>query len=153
MSTQQRVTHCSCAPLPRLVVWGSYTRDHGILRDIYFGAQQLRAKILSNSGNKPKNSHRVLRVRLFSKGKIKIVYWVCFTQCTLFSQKVCNLLPICLPCLTCGSYVTKINDVLWHSARQTFASLGFFMFARIACLLQLWIKTSELDYFIWATPK
>ena len=26
-------------------------------------------------------------------------------------------------------------------------------FARIACLLQLWIKRSELDYSIWATPK
>ena len=26
-------------------------------------------------------------------------------------------------------------------------------FARIACLLQLWIKTSELNYSIWATPK
>ena len=26
-------------------------------------------------------------------------------------------------------------------------------FARIACLLQLWIKTSKLDYSIWATPK
>ena len=26
-------------------------------------------------------------------------------------------------------------------------------FARIVCLLQLWIKTSELNYSIWATPK
>ena len=77
---RQRVTHCSCAPLLRLVTWGSYTRDHGILSEIFFGAQQLRAKILSNSDNKPKNSHCVLRVRLFSNGKIKIIYWVCFTR-------------------------------------------------------------------------
>ena len=26
-------------------------------------------------------------------------------------------------------------------------------FARIVCLLQLWIKTSELNYSVWATPK
>ena len=34
------------------------------------------------------------------------------------------LLPICLPYVICGSYETKINVVLWRSARQTFASLG-----------------------------
>ena len=27
--------------------------DHGILRDIFFGSQQLKAKILSTLGNKP----------------------------------------------------------------------------------------------------
>ena len=31
--------------------------------------------------------------------------------------------------------------------------LGLFTFAHIACLLQLRIKTSELDFSIWATPK
>ena len=40
----------------------------------------------------------------------------------------------------------------WYSARQTFASLGLFTFARIACLLQLWIKTSELNYSIRGIP-
>ena len=69
---------------------------------------------------------------------------VCFTQCTLFFffKKSCFLLQTCLPCVICGSYVTKINAVLWHmhSARQTFASLGLFTLARIAYLLQLWIK-------------
>ena len=72
---------------------------------------------------------------------------VCFTRCTLFFQKVCFLLQICSPCVfcgTCGTYVTKINAVLWHSARQTFPSLGLFTLARIACLFQLWIKTSDL---------
>ena len=49
---------------------------------------------------------------------------VCFAQCTLFFQKVCFLLPICLPCVICGSYITKMNAVLWHDARQAFASLG-----------------------------
>ena len=58
-----------------------------------------------------------------------------------FFQKGCFLLPICLPCVICGSYVTKINAVLWHGVRRTFASLGLFTFACIACPLQLWIKT------------
>ena len=49
---------------------------------------------------------------------------VCFTQTTLFFQKVGFLLPICLPCVICGTYETKINAVLWHSARKTFASFG-----------------------------
>ena len=31
------------------VFWGSYARDHGMLRDIFFCARQLRAKILSYS--------------------------------------------------------------------------------------------------------
>ena len=57
----------------------------------------------------------------------------------LFLQKVCFLLPICLPCVICGSYVMKINAVLRHTARQTFALLGLFALARIACLLQLWV--------------
>ena len=52
---------------------------------------------------------------------------VCFARCTLFLQKVCFLLPICLSCVICGLNVTKINAVLWHSARQTFASLGLFI--------------------------
>ena len=96
----------------------------------------------------------------FPKGKFKLfklllnLYLiVCFTQCTLFFQKVCFLLPICLPCVICGSYVAKINAVLRHSARQTFASLGLFTFACIGCVWQVWIKTSELHYSIWATPK
>ena len=113
-------------------------------RDI-FGARQLRTKILSNSWQyaKPFTFLCVLRGRLFSKGKFKSfnslfysVYLVYF-----FFQKGCFLLPICLPCVICGSYVTKINAVLWHGVRRTFASLGLFTFACIACPLQLWIKT------------
>ena len=45
----------------------------------------------------------------FPKGKFKLfklllnLYLiVCFTQCTLFFQKVCFLLPICLPCVVCS---------------------------------------------------
>ena len=37
--------------------------------------------------------------------------------------------------------------------RRLACILGFFTLARIACLLQLWVKTSKLDYSIWATPK
>ena len=36
---------------------------------------------------------------------------VCFTQCTLFFQYVCFLLPVCLPCIIFGPYVTRINAV------------------------------------------
>ena len=80
-----------------------------------------------------------------------------FHSVYLVFQYVCFLLPICLPCVIYGTYVTRIKAVSWHIARQTFASLacslGLFTFGRIACLLQLWIKTSDLDYSIWATPK
>ena len=38
-----------------------------------------------------------------------------------------------------------------HSRRLA-CLLLLFTFARIACLLQIWIKTSDLDYFICATP-
>ena len=98
-------------------------------------------KYCETLGDKPNHSHRLLRRENLN------YLMVCFTQCTLFFQKVCFLLQICLPCVICGTsgtYVTKINVVLWHSARQTFPSLGLFTLARIACLLQLWIKTSHL---------
>ena len=101
-------------------------------------------KYCQTLGSKPNDSHRVLRRRLFSKGKNLNYAIVCFTQCTLLFQKVCFLLQICLPSVIYGTYVTKINAVLWHSARLTFASLGLFTFARIACLLQLWMKRSDL---------
>ena len=45
-------------------------RDHGILRYIFFGARKLRAKTCQTLGNKPNDSHPVLRGRLFSEGKI-----------------------------------------------------------------------------------
>ena len=92
----------------------------------------------------------------FPKEKFKIFnsFFTWWRQCTLFFQNVCFLLLTCLPCVICGSYVTKINAVLRHSARHSrrlACVLGLFTFARIARLLQLWIKTSELDYSIWAT--
>ena len=62
---------------------------------------------------------------------------VCFTQFILFFQKVCFLLPICFPCVIWGSYLTKISAVLWHNARQTFASLGlftWFVYVRTYCM-------------------
>ena len=62
---------------------------------------------------------------------------VCFTQCTWFFQKVCFLLKTCLPCVICGTYVKKIHAVLWHSARQSFASLGLFtwlVYVRTYCV-------------------
>ena len=74
----------------------------------------------------------------------RISSWkVCFTQCTVFFPKSLFSIADLLPRVICGSYVTEINSVLWHSARQTFASLGLFTFTRTACLLQLWINTID----------
>ena len=104
-------------------------------------------KYCQTLGHKQNHSHRLLRGRFFPKGKFKLFNGLFHSVSTLFFQKVCFLLQICSPCVfcgTCGTYVTKINAVLWHSARQTFPSLGLFTLARIACLFQLWIKTSDL---------
>ena len=49
----------------------------------------------------------------------------------------------------CGSFLSSTLFTLYESfAWQIFASLGLFTFARIACLLQLLIKTSDIDYTI-----
>ena len=65
----------------------------------------------------------------------RISSWkVCFTQCTLFFPKTLFSIADLLSCVICGSYVTEINSVSWHSARQTFAWLGLFTFAGTACL-------------------
>ena len=104
-------------------------------------------KYCQTLGNKPNYSHCAARTIIFH------FFLVCFPQCTLFFRKVCFLLPICLQCIICGSHVTKDKCCVVQSARKRFASLGLFTFAGIANLLQLWIKTSELIYSIWATPK
>ena len=78
------------------------------------------------------HSHRVLRGRLFSKEKFK--FNNLFHSVYLVFQKVCFLLPICLPCVICGSYMTRVNAVLWHSARQTFASLSLFTWLAYASI-------------------
>ena len=57
---------------------------------------------------------------------------VCFTQCkrlVFYCRFVCRALSV--GC--CGSYVTKINVVLWRSVRQTFASLGLFTWSVYVC--------------------
>ena len=93
------------------------------------------------------------RTIIFQKENLNY-FIVCSTRCTLFFQYVWFLLPISLPCVICGNYVTRINAVSWHIARQTFYSsrfaclLGLFMFVHIACLLQLSIKTEWLCAFI-----
>ena len=82
----------------------------------------------------------------FPKGKFKLFTSLFHgTQCTLFFQYVCFLLSVCLPCNIFGPYVTRINAVSWHITWHTFASLCLLTFAPIACLLLLWIKTSNLD--------
>ena len=82
---------------------------------------QERCQIL---GNKPNHSHQVCCDSLFHS-----VYLV-FPK-SLFS------IEICLPCVICGTYVSKINAVLWRSARQSFASLGLFpwlVYVRTYCV-------------------
>ena len=47
-----------------------------------------------------------------------------------------------------GSFLSCMLFALYESfAWQIFASLGLFTFARIACLLQLWIKTISITLF------
>ena len=58
-----------------------------------------------------------------------------FSNFVSYCQFVCRALSV--------AYVTRINAGSWHIARQTIL-LALFTFARIACLLKLWIKTSEL---------
>ena len=87
----------------------------------------------------------------FSKGKFKLFNSLFHSVYLVFPISLFSVADL-FAVRHLWSYVTKMNTVLWRSARQTFASLGLFTFARIACLLQLWIKKSELDNFIWATP-
>ena len=76
------------------------------------------AKILSNSWQQAKPfTPCAARTIIFQRENLNylIVY---FTQSTLFFRKVCFLFQICLPCVFCGTYVTKINAVWWteHTA-------------------------------------
>ena len=83
-------------------------------------------------GNKPNYSLRVPPERLFStRENVNYFKTVCFTQCTLFFQKVCFLLPICLPCAICGSYETKISAVL---VRQRPAVIRVAWLGYLVCL-------------------
>ena len=53
-----------------------------------------------------------------------------------------------------GSSTLLAELSFWHIFLPcTSRSRGLFTFARIACLLQLWIKTSDLENSIWVTPK
>ena len=89
-----------------------------------------------------------------SKTNIQRENWnysiICFTQCTLFFRYAKFYCRFCLPCVICGTHVTRISAGWLHIL---VASHGLFTFARIEGLLQLWIKTRDLDYSIWATPK
>ena len=98
----------------------------------------------------------VLRIHLFKE--IHLILWnialltsgvlkkliVCFTLCTLFFNTFVSYCRFVCRALALGHTVTRMNAVSWHIAWQTFASLGLLTFARIGCLLQRWIKTSDL---------
>ena len=99
--------------------------DHRRLRDIFIGSQKLRAKILSHSRYKTlpalnsrynkKGNDRYLwsgvktftpcpaRTIIFKRESVNYLI-ASFTRCTLPFQCVCFLLPICLPCVSCGTY-------------------------------------------------
>ena len=92
-------------------------------------------------GQEEKHSRRVLRGRLFSKGKFnnslfRSVYLV-------FSIRLIPIADLFAVRYLWNAYVTRINAVSSHIAPQTFYSrrlaclLGLFKFARIACLLKL----------------
>ena len=97
------------------------------------------------------------------KGVLKILRWgegwnfVCVLVYLLFPKSLFAIVD-----LFAVRYLWVVcNEDKWcvvtHRAvdilRRLACILGFFTLARIACLLQLWVKTSKLDYSIWATPK
>ena len=98
----------------------------------------------------------VLRIHLFKE--IHLILWnivlltsgllkkliVCFTRCTLFFQYVCFLLPICLPCVSSETYCNEDECCVVTHRVAGIRVASRLTFARIACLLQLWIKTSDL---------
>ena len=54
-----------------------------------------------------RNTHAVCcEDNYFPREKFKLLI-VCVTRCTLFFQCVCFLLPICLPCISCGTYCNE----------------------------------------------
>ena len=66
-----------------------------------------------------KNIHAVCcEDNYFPNGKVKLFNSLFHSVC--FFNTFWFLLPICLPCVTCGTYVTRINAVSWHTAQQTF---------------------------------
>ena len=48
----------------------------------------------------------------FPKGKFKLFNSLFHSVYLVFSNFFSTVLPICLPCVICGSYVTKTNAVL-----------------------------------------
>ena len=70
------------------------------------------------------------RIIIFRKENLNHLI-VCFTTCTLFFH-VRFLFSICLPGVICGTYVTRINVVSSHFARQTLWSRRLLVY--FACL-------------------
>ena len=52
-------------------------------------------------GAKHKSLTSSTRTIIFQRENLNYLI-VCITQCNLFFQYVCFLLPICLPCVICG---------------------------------------------------
>ena len=98
-----------------------------------------------------KNIHTVCcEDNYFPKEKFKLFNSLFHSVYLVFSIR---LISIAVPYLWDVCKEDKCCVVTHHEADILVASLGLFTFARIACLLQLWIKTSDLDYSIWAMPK
>ena len=94
------------------------------------------------------------RTTIFQRKNLNYLI-VCFTQCFFFFSirliSVADLFLVRYLWDVCKE--DKCCVVTHHAADFLVASLGLFTFSRTAFLLQLWIKTSDLDYSIWATPK
>ena len=91
----------------------------------------------------------------------------CFNMFISFNFFIPALLGIVFLCcrvfeiVKVGSSTLLAELSFWHAFTllyesfvwQTFTSLASFTFARFACPLPLWIKTSYLNYSIWPMPK
>ena len=128
------------------VICGTFARDHGVLRDIFFGARQTQTL-----GNQPNPSHQTLHTvccedDYFPKGKFKLFHSLFHSVYPVFTKRLFSF-----PDLFAVRHLWVVCNedkccVVTHSAQQTFASLSLFTFARIACLFQLWIRFLSLGH-------
>ena len=90
---------------------------------------------------------------------------VCSSLCYFFIPALLGIVFLCCIFFYCKSgikyparraflpaYLCTSRPRDWHSRRLA-CLLGLFTFARIACLLQLWIRASVLENSTWASPK
>ena len=88
----------------------------------------------------------------FPKETFKVFSNLFHSVYLVFSIRLFFILPVCLPCVICGKYVTRINAVSWHITRQTLVSLCLFtwlVYVRTYCVPTATLnqnKRSRLPY-------